>query len=107
MVGAASVAAAKPDGYTVLAGPGQALFTLAPVLYNAVPYEAKQFRSVTTLYTQSVMLVVSASSPYRSIGDLTAALKAKGDKVTVTYTRSGQSHTVQVTLDSDSTSTNS
>ena len=30
-----------------------------------------------------------------------------GDSVTVTYTRGGATHTVQVTLDSDATTTNS
>jgi tripartite-type tricarboxylate transporter receptor subunit TctC len=80
IVGAQYVANAKPDGYTILAGPGQGLLSIAPYLYKSVPYSAKDFQSITTLYTQTLMLIVAASSPYKKLEDLTAALRTKGEQ---------------------------
>jgi len=75
-------ARAKPDGYTILihAGSGiagnQHLFRKPPV------DAAKQLRIAATINRQAFMLTVTPDSPYKSVADLTAAMKAKGDKAT-------------------------
>jgi len=73
-------ARAKPDGYTILihAGSGiagnQHLFKKPPV------DAARQLRIAATINKQAFMLTVTPNSPYKTVADLTAAMKAKGDK---------------------------
>ena len=51
----------------------------------------------------------TGGSRFHTADSLVATVRAyrPGDRVTVSYTRGGQSHTVQVTLESDATTTNS
>lgn len=67
-IGAAAVAAAKPDGYTVgllPVGPT----TLQPHL-RKLPYSRDSFIPVAKLTNNSIVLMVPKDSPYKSLGDL-------------------------------------
>jgi tripartite-type tricarboxylate transporter receptor subunit TctC len=80
-IGADYVAKSAPDGYTVVMG---ALSTHAvnPTLYQKMPYDAvKDFAPITMVAITPNVLVVSASSPYRSVQDLAAAAKANPGKL--------------------------
>ena len=76
-IGAEFVARSAPDGYTLLAtasGP----IVVNPVLYAKVPYDpVKDFAPVAQCVVFQYVLVTLAASPYKSIGDLVAAAKAK------------------------------
>ena len=77
------VTRAKPDGYTIYihAGSGVAanmwLFK-KPV----VPDIGKALQVAATINRQPFMMVVDAKSPYKTVADVTAAMKPKGEKAT-------------------------
>lgn len=72
---AARVAHAKPDGYTlILASNGQV--SLADMMYKNLPYKPSDLVPVIYMVDQPAVLYASAKSPYRSLADLTAAIKA-------------------------------
>lgn len=80
--GAAAVVAfslaakANPDGYTLLAVIPS--FTFSPALYRNYPVDpVKDFAPVSWLTRAPYLLVVNASSPARSAGDLIAQAKAR------------------------------
>lgn len=74
-VGAGYVKRADPDGYTLLVtslGP----LVIAPHLLANVPYDpAKDFDFITVAVQSPNVMVVPASSPYKSVADVVAALK--------------------------------
>ena len=76
-IGSDFVAKSAPDGYTLLAvasGP----IVVNPVLYPKVPYDpVRDFAPVAQCAVYQYVLVVLADSPYRSIGDLVSAARAK------------------------------
>lgn len=76
-IGLGMVARAKPDGLTL--GMAQtANLAINPALYPKMPYDAsKDFSPVVLVASQPVVLVVSADSPYRTVGDLVQAARAK------------------------------
>jgi tripartite-type tricarboxylate transporter receptor subunit TctC len=88
-IGLEAVAKAEPDGYTV--GMGQAAnLAINPSLYPKMPYDPmKDFALVSLVATQALVAVVSAKSPYRTLGALIAAAKDKPGKVTVAHTGNG------------------
>jgi tripartite-type tricarboxylate transporter receptor subunit TctC len=80
MIGVETVARAKPDGYTILIV-SSALFAGSQSLYKQVAFDPlKDFEYVTTLTNSSFVLVVDAKSPVKTVAELTAHLKQKGDK---------------------------
>jgi tripartite-type tricarboxylate transporter receptor subunit TctC len=72
------VALAKPDGYTMYLSAGSA--TAAQMHLSKVPPVdvIKSFQIAATLNKQAFMIVVDAKSPYKTIAELTAAVKKKG-----------------------------
>ena len=76
-IGAEFVARSAPDGYTLLAtasGP----IVVNPVLYAKVPYEPeKDFAPVAQCVVFQYVLVTLASAPYRNIGELVGAARAR------------------------------
>ena len=76
------VAKSKPDGHTIFVHAGTAV-AANQHLFRKPPVDAgKAFRIAATINRQPWMLLVDAKSPYKTVADLTAAMKAKGDKAT-------------------------
>jgi tripartite-type tricarboxylate transporter receptor subunit TctC len=88
-IGLEAVAKAAPDGHTI--GMGQAAnLAINPSLYPRMPYDPlKDFALISLVATQALVAVVSAKSPYRTLGDLIAAAKAKPGTVTIAHTGNG------------------
>ena len=74
------VARAKPDGHTIYVHAGTAV-AAGQSLYKKPPVDvAKEIRVAATINRQPFMLVVDAKSPYKTVDELTEAMKKKGDK---------------------------
>lgn len=76
IIGTETVVRAKPDGYTLLVS-GSTSYTVNPALRSKLPYDpAKDLVPVATVARAPLVMVVSASSPYRDLNALIAAAKA-------------------------------
>jgi tripartite-type tricarboxylate transporter receptor subunit TctC len=74
------VAKAAPDGYTLLVGASGAM-TINPAVYTKLPYNPTQdFVPLSEIGSFPLILVVNASSPFKSVADLVAYAKANPDK---------------------------
>ncbi len=74
-IGAAAVAKASPDGYTLLLTEGTALI---PSLYSRLPYDpAKDLAPVSGLITISQGVVVNPAVPANNVSELIALAKSK------------------------------
>jgi tripartite-type tricarboxylate transporter receptor subunit TctC len=74
------VARSRPDGYTLYIHAGSAV-AAGMHLYKNPPVDVgKAITIAATINRQPFMLVVDAKSPYKTVAELTAAMKAKGDK---------------------------
>jgi tripartite-type tricarboxylate transporter receptor subunit TctC len=79
IVGAAYVAKAKPDGYTLLMGAsGPMVFNHA--LYAKLPYAPQDFTPISLVCTFPLLLLTQANHPAKSMGDLVTASKQNPDK---------------------------
>ncbi len=77
----ASVAKSSPDGYTLLLTPN-GLATNSSLLKNP-PYDPiRDFATVTMLATVPLILVVNASTPVNTVGELIAFVKARPGQTT-------------------------
>jgi tripartite-type tricarboxylate transporter receptor subunit TctC len=75
-------AKSKPDGYTVLVHGGTGLAANMH-MYKRPPVEnVNAFQTFATINRQAFMLVVEAKKPFKTVAELTAAMKQKGDKAT-------------------------
>ncbi|MEP7030181.1 MAG: tripartite tricarboxylate transporter substrate-binding protein [Pseudolabrys sp.] len=75
-LGAAVVAKADPDGYTLLAH--SAAHSVAPAIYSKLPYDVTaDFKGIIPFGNAPTVLVMSPSKGIKSIAELTAAAKAK------------------------------
>jgi tripartite-type tricarboxylate transporter receptor subunit TctC len=76
------VARAKPDGYTMIVHAATAV-AANQHLFKKPPIEAaKAFQIAASINRQPFMLVVDAKSSYKTVAELTEAMKKKGDKAT-------------------------
>jgi tripartite-type tricarboxylate transporter receptor subunit TctC len=76
-LGAADVAKAAPDGYTLLAT-AEGTFVTNPVLYAKLPYDpVKDFVPVSGLGLITQVLVVNPAAPMRTVADLVALARTK------------------------------
>ncbi len=81
-IGTEYVARSKPDGYTIYICPAANVLASAPYFFKSLNFDpVEDFEHVTTLAKAPLLLVVSSDSPYKTVADLVADLKAKGDKV--------------------------
>ena len=79
-LGAAYVASAKPDGYTLLMGAVH--HAIATSVYKKLPYDfEKSFAPVTTVAMVPNVLVINAKSPVNDMKGLVAEAKAAKDKL--------------------------
>lgn len=74
------VARSKPDGYTVYLTGGSALAANQHVMKNPTVDIGKALQVFGTINKQPVMIAVRADAPWKTMAELTAAMKAKGDK---------------------------
>jgi tripartite-type tricarboxylate transporter receptor subunit TctC len=75
-----AVARAKPDGYTIYIAPGSSTLAAAPSLFKKLGYDPiNDFEHITTLSSSAFVLCVAGDSPFKSVADLTAFLREKGD----------------------------
>lgn len=90
MIGAAQVAKAAPDGYTVLydATP----FSINPHLFAQLPYAPSALQPLSLVSLSPNILIVKADSPLKTIKDVVAKAKAEPGKLNFA---SGGSGTVQ------------
>jgi tripartite-type tricarboxylate transporter receptor subunit TctC len=80
-IGAAEVARARPDGYTLLAMDNT--YAMLPHLLNRLPFDhGRAFQPVTVSAFSPVLLAVGRASPYATLGALVEAAKKDPEKVT-------------------------
>ncbi len=80
-LGAAIVAKAAPDGYTLLMGAIH--HTIATNVYRNLPYDfQKDFSPITVVASVPNVLVVNSKSPFNSVKDLVSAAKNSPNKYT-------------------------
>lgn len=89
-IGAAYVAKAQADGYTMLydATP----YSINPHLFPKMPYAADALQPLSLVLLAPNMLIVPANSPFKTVNDLIAKAKAEPGKINFA---SGGSGTVQ------------
>ena len=86
VVGSAFVAAAPPDGYTLLIGTS-GTHGAAVALFKDLPYDpVKDFAPVSRLFTVFYLLVVRSSHPANSLADLVALAKKSPGQITIANT---------------------
>jgi tripartite-type tricarboxylate transporter receptor subunit TctC len=79
-IGAAFVARAPADGYTVLVG--SASFTINPFLYSNLPYDVlRDFAPVSLVSQRASLLLAHPSLPAKNIQELIAYARANPDKL--------------------------
>jgi tripartite-type tricarboxylate transporter receptor subunit TctC len=79
-IAAEYTARAKPDGYTIHIHAGSSTAANFWLFKHPPINPAKDLQVVATLNQQPFMVVVAANSPYKTLGELTAAMKQKGEK---------------------------
>jgi len=78
-------AKSKPDGHTIFLTGGNAVAINANLLKNPPIDARKEVTTVATINKMPFLLVVDASSPYKSLSELTEALRRKEDKASYAY----------------------
>jgi tripartite-type tricarboxylate transporter receptor subunit TctC len=76
------VARAKPDGYTIYVHAATAVAANQHLFKKPPVDAAKAILIAASINRQPFMLVVDAKSSYKTVAELTAAMKQKGDKAT-------------------------
>jgi tripartite-type tricarboxylate transporter receptor subunit TctC len=80
MVGAAQVAKAQPDGYTLLAN--ASLHVINPSVYDKVPYDSfNDFAPITQIVDVPLVLVVNSELPVSNVQELVAYLKKSKNSI--------------------------
>ncbi len=85
-IGTEYVARAKPDGYTIFVHAASAV-AASMHLFKKPPVDvSKAILIAATINQQPFVLVVSAKSPYKTVAELTVAMKQKGAKASYATT---------------------
>jgi len=81
-IGSREVAVSAPDGYTLLINSNA--HTVNPAIYAKLPYDTlKDFTDIAPLAIQPNVLVVNATSPYKTVADFVNAARAKPGAINV------------------------
>lgn len=80
IIGAQLVATAPADGYTLLYAVNNTL-SINPYIYENLPYKADDFVPIVRLVTVPYVLLVPASSPFKTLEDLIKAAKQNPGKL--------------------------
>lgn len=90
-MGTEYTARAAPDGYTIQGGTISS-HAINASLYSKLPYDPiKHFQPITMIGSMPNVLVVRADSPYRSVEDVMAAIKATPGAVSYASSGNGTS----------------
>lgn len=85
-IGADAVAKAQPDGYTVLITSVTSSHAANLRMFKRLPYDpVKDFAPIATLQRSYFILMVRPQAPWKTVAELTAAMKAKGAKASYGY----------------------
>ena len=85
-IGADAVAKAPPDGYTILITSVTSSHAANLFNFKKLPYDPiKDFTPVATLQKSYFMLMTRAEAPWKTVTELTNAMKIKGDKASYGY----------------------
>ncbi|HSW19491.1 MAG TPA: tripartite tricarboxylate transporter substrate binding protein [Ramlibacter sp.] len=96
IIGAEATKQAAPDGYTFFCSSASS-HSASPALFKKLPYDpAKDFTEVATFGIFPYVVVVRKDSPFRTVGELIDAAKAKPGQVKSGY--SGSSSLVPLEL---------
>jgi tripartite-type tricarboxylate transporter receptor subunit TctC len=80
-LGAAFVARAEPDGYTLLVG-GAAAQVFSPLIYPDIPYDpVKSFAPIIQLTSGPLVLVVPQSSPVTTFPEFESFVRREGERL--------------------------
>ena len=79
-IGATAVAAARPDGYTLLVGPTTPITNL-PYMMKDLPYQFESFDYVCQVFVNAFTLTVRNDSPHKTLKDLLDAARANPGKL--------------------------
>src|SRR5688572_14109585 len=92
-IGTGAVAAAPPDGYTILVNASS--HTSVQAIMRNLPYDAaRDFAGVTMIAESPLVLVTSKARGYQSVKQLIAAAKAKPG--TITFASAGVATTTHI-----------
>jgi tripartite-type tricarboxylate transporter receptor subunit TctC len=75
-IGTAAVARAAPDGYSLLFAPAVSI-TVLPPSNKQVGYDLKAFDPICQTFKNEMVIVVNPNSPFKSVGELVAAARAR------------------------------
>jgi tripartite-type tricarboxylate transporter receptor subunit TctC len=75
-IGTAAVARAAPDGYSLLFTAAVSM-TVLPLSNKQVGYDLRAFEPICQTFKNEMVIVVKDASPFRTVGDLVAAARAK------------------------------
>ena len=96
-IGAAKVARAPADGYTLLWG-GLTSNVMAPLLYPKLSYDGKTaFAPISMIARQPYVLFVNANSPFKSVADLIK--KAASEPDVLNFSSPGQGSSPHLTTE--------
>lgn len=91
VIGSDVVAKSPPDGYTIL-GSTISTHAINPSFYPKMPYDAaKDFVGVALVGSLSVSIIVPASSPFKTLGDLLTFARANPGKLSFASAGNGTS----------------
>ena len=98
-IGTTAAAKAAPDGYTILMTLSSiSIFPVSdPLQGKPAPYQISDFMPIALVTSDPTVLVVSASSPYKTVQDFVAAAKANPGKIN--YASSGVFGTLHVAME--------
>jgi tripartite-type tricarboxylate transporter receptor subunit TctC len=90
VIASQAVATSAPDGYTlIMVASGHAT---NPFLYPKIPYDTfKDFTPVSLLASSPNIMLVRADSPFKTVGDVIAAARAKPGSLSFAHAGSGTS----------------
>jgi tripartite-type tricarboxylate transporter receptor subunit TctC len=81
-IGVDTVAKSQPDGYSIVIGQTSNL-AVNPTLYRKLPYNpVKDLAPISLVASSPLVMVVAASSPFKSLDDIVTAAKANPDDIT-------------------------
>ena len=90
VIASQAIATSPPDGYNlIMVASGHAT---NPFLYAKIPYDTfKDFSPISLLASSPNILLVRADSPFKSVGDVIAAAKAKPGSLSYGHAGNGTS----------------